>query len=151
MKNAGVHRILLRAAIAFCLFALLTMGAGYAEPAVLELPGDLKAIEAQAFMGDTSLDEVVLPEGLERIGRQAFADSTLRAVNLPASLVTIADDAFDLGVAVTAEPGTAAWQWAVTHGFIAAESPAEWFEFIDNGDRELPRIAEIDEEPVLIA
>ena len=35
-----------------------------------------------------------MPEGILEIGKRAFADSGLKEINLPDSLVTIADDAF---------------------------------------------------------
>ena len=59
---------------------------GIAQAATLTLPADTKVIEEEAFYGDTSLDEVVLPEGIERIGERAFANSSLRKINLPDSL-----------------------------------------------------------------
>ena len=46
----------------------------------------LKVIQAEAFCGDTSLDKVVLPDGIKRIESRAFADSTLTEINLPDSL-----------------------------------------------------------------
>ena len=36
---------------------------------VSKLPEGLKVIEDEAFYEDTSLDEVVLPEGIEKIGK----------------------------------------------------------------------------------
>lgn len=63
--------------------------------AEFRLPAGLKAIEDEAFMGDTSLDEVVLPEGLISIGSKAFKDSSVKRMYLPASLTEIAEDAFD--------------------------------------------------------
>ena len=68
---------------------------GAAQAATLTLPADTKVIEEEAFYGDTSLDEVVLPEGIERIGERAFANSSLRKINLPDSLQYVADNAFD--------------------------------------------------------
>ena len=119
------------------LIALLTLS-GPALADTLTLPASLKTIEAEAFMGDTSLDEVVLPEGIESIGSRAFANSSVKTVNLPATLTSIADDAFDgvTEITVAAEQGTAAYEWAVAQGLIEdlQESPVEDFEFIDNGD-----------------
>ena len=45
----------------------------FAQEAVLQMPKALKAVEEEAFCGDTMLYEVVLPEGLKRIGEKAFA------------------------------------------------------------------------------
>ena len=87
---------------------------------VLILPSGLKVIEKEAFFGDESIDEVCLPEGIEKIGDRAFAESSLRKINLPSSLYadSIADNAFDPGVEVEAEQGTGAYDWAVENGFI---------------------------------
>ena len=61
---------------------------------VLNLPAGTKVIEEEAFYGDTSIDEVVLPDGVEEIGERAFAESGLTKINLPSSLKSIADNAF---------------------------------------------------------
>ena len=62
--------------------------------APLMLPCEMKTIRNEAFLG-TAAEEIVLPEGIVRIGSRAFAGSeTLRLVNLPQSLEAIAADAF---------------------------------------------------------
>lgn len=61
----------------------------------LKLPPGLKTIEDEAFHKDISLDKVVLPEGIEKIGQQAFADSGLMEINLPESLSDVAENAFE--------------------------------------------------------
>ena len=66
-----------------------------ASAATLTLPAAVKEIEEEAFYGDSSLDEVVLPEGIEKIGARAFAGSSIRRIFLPASLSEISEDAFD--------------------------------------------------------
>ena len=68
----------------------------------LIIPAGTKNIEEEAFYGDTSLDEVVLPEGVEEIGERAFGDSSLQKINLPDTLTDIADNAIDTGVSVSA-------------------------------------------------
>lgn len=99
-------------------FACLLWSVSCAD--TLSLPGSLTVIEEEAFYGDTSLDEVVLPEGITEIGSLAFAESSLRTVNLPISLNSIADDAFDESVIITATGGMA-YIWAVEHGYIQPE------------------------------
>lgn len=90
----------------------------------LKLPLCLKTIGAQAFFQDAGLDAVILPDGLERIESEAFAQSSIRQIRLPKTLKYIADDAFqgcgDLSVA--AEKGTYAYDWAVRNGWISDES-----------------------------
>ena len=87
---------------------------------VLVLPASLTEIEDEAFCGDTSLEEVVLPEGLRRIGARAFAGSSLSRINLPDSLEEIGEDAFgEPGrVLITADPGSYAYDWAVKYGYL---------------------------------
>ena len=91
--------------------SLLMLFAGALAEDKLVLPEDVKIIEDDAFAGDTSLETVVLPEGIEVIGAGAFANSTLKHINLPASLKSISDTA--LGgpgqVTVDAQEGTAAY------------------------------------------
>ncbi len=81
------------------------------------LPASLQIIEDETFMDNTSLEGVVLPASVTRIGNRAFAHSSVKCINLPVSLTAIADDAFegcDLQ-SVTAE-GEAAQAWCVRHG-----------------------------------
>lgn len=96
---------------------------------VLVIPENTRVIEAEAFRGDTSLDRVALPEGVTTIGERAFEDSTLRMINLPASLTFIADTALPEGVYVYAEAETYAREWAMAKGYIDQnEAPHRDFE-----------------------
>ena len=60
-------RILLLTTLTLCLLACC----GIAAAETLTLPADVTAIEEQAFYADASLDQVVLPEGLQTIGSKA--------------------------------------------------------------------------------
>ena len=77
-----------------CFIQLFSLSSTNAE-GVLALPQSLQIIENEAFMGDTSLNEVVLPEGVTSIGDRAFKNSSITRLALPASLSFIAEDAFD--------------------------------------------------------
>lgn len=103
----------------FLLLALVS----FSQAEMLMLPSGLIAIEEEAFAGDTSLDLVVIPGKVESIGARAFAGSSVKEIELPASVQYIAEDALDAGsgVTVTAEEGTYAYLWAVQHGFIKIE------------------------------
>ena len=61
----------------------------------LILPKGTTDIEEEAFWGNQSLIDVVLPEGLLRIGSKAFQNTYIRYVILPRSLEYFAPDAFD--------------------------------------------------------
>ena len=56
---------------------------------VLMLPAGLKTIEEEAFCGNTSIDKVVVPNGTTRILNRAFADSSLKEIELPDTLTFI--------------------------------------------------------------
>ena len=59
------------------------------------IPSGTTTIDAEAFYGDQSLTDVVLPEGLLQIKSKAFANTSLKSVVLPSSLEYFAEDAFD--------------------------------------------------------
>ena len=65
------------------------------EMATLSLPGQIRNIEEEAFAGGT-FQAVVIPDGCTSIGSRAFADcENLRYVRIPASVTSLADDAFE--------------------------------------------------------
>ena len=102
-----------------CFSLLAALALAFACAAALadtvSLPINLKTVEASVFEGDISLDEVVIPEGVESIGPRAFADSSVSLVHLPGSLRFVDDTAFDGTDAVfLTEPGTWAWAWALS-------------------------------------
>ena len=58
------------------------------------LPAKLRTLDSEAF-ANAAVSEVVLPNGIERIGERAFANCAgLRIIHMPDSLESIADDAF---------------------------------------------------------
>ena len=91
---------------------------------IVYLPGWLEEIEAGAFEGDDSIECVFAGESLTTVGSRAFARCTgLVSINLPQSVSSIADDAFDgcEGVTIYCAEGSYAHDWCVKHGkdFIA--------------------------------
>ena len=124
MKRHSIYRII-------CMI-VITLAAGLlvfyaAQAADLRLPTDLKRIEERAFYGDTSLNAVIVPDGTEVIGSEAFAHSGVKTVTLPGSLYSIADNAFDGcdNLAVNAQEGTYAYAWAVKNKFITIDGGGE--------------------------
>ena len=103
---------------------------GWASAGELRLPAGTERICAEAFRGDTGLDQVVLPESLRVIESRAFAESSLKGISLPDLLEEIADDAFEKSVAVTARVGPYAYWWGVRNGYINEKTaPAEDFQY----------------------
>ena len=96
----------------------------------LTFPTFLKAIETEAFYGDTNLEDVVLPEKLESIGSLAFADSSVKTINLPASISYIAEDAFRNcdSMKATVLPNSYAYQYCIDHeiDYIFPENPEDF-------------------------
>lgn len=79
---------------AFAAAAMLWTGCACAY--TLHLPDDLSVIREQAFRDNLSIESVVLPEGLERIESEAFANSGLRSIYCAGfDSIKIAPDAFD--------------------------------------------------------
>lgn len=65
------------------------------EARVLDLPISLKKIEAQAFSGDISLTNVIVPEQVYQIGAYAFSEcANLECIALPEKLTAIGDGLF---------------------------------------------------------
>jgi len=103
---------------------------------VLTLPLGTKVIEEEAFYGDKSLDEVVLPEGIKTIGENAFANSSLKKINLPESLESMADNAIDTNVAVDIPNSGAGYGWAVNKRLRAPHGNATSGYFFINDSSE---------------
>lgn len=59
---------------------------GFSGITKLSLPQPLKKIGAQAFMATNLLQQVTLPEGVERIGVEAFRESGIKQLELPNTL-----------------------------------------------------------------
>ncbi len=110
-------------ALILLLFLLPMIGTG--EEAIstavlsneLQLPESLEVIEAKAFYRNTSLNNVIIPEGTLRIDTHAFAYSSLTEIELPASLTFIAEDAFEGcgDFLAVVHINTLAHQWCESH------------------------------------
>ena len=61
---------------------------------VFTLPTALKVIGDRAFYNNTSMTEVVIPDGATSIGEEAFANSTVTKITIPSTVTTIGADAF---------------------------------------------------------
>lgn len=103
------------------LFLPILPGRSFAEDLkTLTLPQSLTTVAKEAFCGDTSLQKVVLQEGITSIQSRAFADSSVQEISLPDSLTYIAEDAFENThiQTMTAPKGSYAYAWGREHQYI---------------------------------
>lgn len=89
----------------------------------VNLPASTFYVDDEAFVGNSTIQSVVAPDGLQVIGTRAFADcANLKCITLPDSVSYIAEDAFENtpDVVIFASVGSYAWQWAekqdIPHG-----------------------------------
>lgn len=72
----------------------MIIGTAAADGAV-RMPVQLQEIRAEAFLGDTALKKVIIPESVHTIGERAFAYSAVKQIVLPPSLTDVAANAFE--------------------------------------------------------
>lgn len=85
----------------------------------VKLPTSTFYVDDEAFVGNSTIQSVVAPDGLQVIGTRAFADcANLKCITLPDSVSYIAEDAFENtpDVVIFASAGSYAWQWAEKQG-----------------------------------
>lgn len=85
----------------------------------VKLPTSTFYVDDEAFVGNSTIQAVVAPDGLQVIGTRAFADcANLKCITLPDSVSHIAEDAFENtpDVVIFASVGSYAWQWAEKQG-----------------------------------
>lgn len=85
----------------------------------VKLPASTFYVDDEAFVGNSTIQSVVAPDGLQVIGTRAFADcANLKWITLPDSVSYIAEDAFENtpDVVIFASVGSYAWQWAEKQG-----------------------------------
>lgn len=121
-----LHR---RFAFITCMILILNICLPALADRTLSLPAALTIIEEEAFCGDTSIGEIILPEGMTEIHSRAFADSSLSKIYLPASLTSIADDAFENThlQEITTIENTPASLWVQAHSMNAPSVPSHTF------------------------
>ena len=111
----------------FCvLFALAVLGLALsASCEELVLPQGLEEIGEEAFMGDTALESVTVPEGVLRIGDRAFQGTGLTWAVLPGSLEEIGADAFDgcPDLLCVVQAGSPAQLWCQENGVAWTTCP----------------------------
>ncbi len=103
------------------------------EDGYFTLPADVKVIKKNAFKGVNGIENLILPEGVLRIESGAFSECDIVNVNLPSSLMYIADDAFKLSIHATVVLDSYAYEWCSTNGieFTVLEytTPVEHFTY----------------------
>ena len=110
---------------AFVILFLLLSLCDSAFAATINIPSNVRVIEEEAFYGNIAIDDVILPDGVEEIGKLAFAGTGIKKITLPSSLKKIADNAFDPDIEIVAEEGTMAYEWAVLHNYLKIDSVPE--------------------------
>lgn len=101
---------------------LMTVISAAAMAETMLLPMELLEIGEEAFYADTSLDDVILPDGVVSIGSRAFADSSVNIITVPASVTEIAEDAFSgCNVTFICHADTTAAEYAEKHENIALQ------------------------------
>ena len=119
MKNLLRLEIMLLLCIALCV--CIAPSAWTIEPEnVLTLPASSQIIDTEAFCNSTSVNRVVLPNGIKEIRARAFANSSLTRINLPDSLTLIDETAFTNpeNITVTIYRSSRFYDWAVEKGFV---------------------------------
>ncbi len=58
------------------------------------VPDSVSVIDDDAFRHSQKLNEIVLPEGLEKIGDEAFYASAIKSISIPARVSSVGKDAF---------------------------------------------------------
>ena len=85
---------------------LLTMICRAALADILVLPEGLTIIGEETFMGDTSLEEVIVPSRVTKIGSRAFARSSATNIYLPEDINEIGTEAFPSSAKLYADAGS---------------------------------------------
>ncbi|RBI35234.1 leucine-rich repeat domain-containing protein, partial [Metamycoplasma hominis] len=60
----------------------------------ITIPGSVKEIGESAFFGCKNLNEVILNEGLEKIGAETFYHTNIGSITIPGSIKEIGERAF---------------------------------------------------------
>ncbi|MBE5772511.1 MAG: hypothetical protein E7337_01085 [Clostridiales bacterium] len=122
----AIWRITLLSLLFITLWSGMTIAAP-GENSVVTLPAKLQRIEEEAFFQNTAMIHAVVPEGTVEIGPRAFAQSALKTIELPASIQTIADDAFDgvTDLTVIGIAGSYAETYCAEHAISFSAKPAE--------------------------
>lgn len=82
------------------------------------LPSGLQSIGEEAFMDDTAIGDVELPEGVTTIEDGAFRNSSVTSINLPESLREIGENVFEgvRSIIIKVRKYTLPYRWAMANG-----------------------------------
>ena len=64
------------------------------ETTKVTIPNNIKEIDDSAFLGCQNLKKVILNEGLERIGAEAFCNTNIVSITIPGSVKKFGYSAF---------------------------------------------------------
>lgn len=123
MGGFFMHRFLI-ALIVMMAFACIS-----AQADILRLPQSLSVIDDEAFMGDTSLDEVFIPGSVLRIGDSAFANSSASVFYLPNFIMSVGSNAFPPSASLYADAGSRTERTLNSAGYAIAQEATDAGEF----------------------
>lgn len=110
---AAVRRLFYACVLFVYLFSITAFG--------LQIPNTVTSIEEGAFIGNTAITTIVIPENVTFIGKEAFADCTnLKTITIYAEKITLEDNALGrLGETRTiiGHDGTEVETYANLYGF----------------------------------
>ncbi len=103
---------------------VVTYPAGKADTSYT-LPSTVKVIADQAMRNNPNMTELIMPEGLEKIGEMALASSALTSIELPSTVNSIGGAAFFYGLKLTEFKVASGNKWFRSEDGFLIENDAE--------------------------
>lgn len=138
-------------------FCILLLGVAISSAETVVLPRNVLSIEDRAYFGNSSLDKVVLPDSIKRIGAYCFANSSLVSINIPQSVEFIGEKAFDNipGLSIYGTLNSYAEQYCNDNDLFLIDDPDKignkyYVRFYDNDDKTISSIKYNYGDPLIV-